>query len=235
MSATAKLTPPRMTRSLHDGGAMWVALAEVGTGGDDRPWETDAVSEQPGRYQRSFSGLIAAIVITLVAVGGFVVVRTFVRDDASNEPQTVDYLEMVGLAQEAGAEVVYPQDLPEGWRATSVVFVPGDRPAFGVGMLTDGGRFVGVRQEEDDLDDLLSTYVDEDAGEIADRGTESIDSAVAPAWQTFEDEGGDLAYAAEVAEARVLVYGSAGADDLRAVVEQLTTEPRGVPDSDRSS
>lgn len=184
------------------------------------------MSEQPGRYQRSFSGLIAAMVITLVAIAGFVLVRAFVRDDVSNEPETVDYLEMVGLAQDAGAEVVYPRDLPDGWRATSVDFVPGDRPAFWLGMLTDGGRFVGVRQEEDDLDDLLSTYVEEDAGRIEDQGTESIDSAVAPQWQAFADEGGDLAYAAEVGESWVLVYGSAGSDDLRAVVEQLTTERR---------
>lgn len=192
------------------------------------------MSEQPGRYQRSFSGLIAAMVITLVAIGGFVVVRAFVRDDVSNEPETVDYLEVVGLAQDAGAEVVYPLDLPDGWRATSVDFVPGDRPAFGLGMLTDGGSFVGVRQEEDDLDDLLSIYVEEDAGSIEDQGAESIDSAVAPQWQAFEDEGGDLAYAAEVGESWVLVYGSAGADDLRAVVEQLTTERRGIATSGQS-
>ena len=39
------------------------------------------MSEQAGRYQRSFSGLIGAIVITLLAIGGFVAVRAFVRDD----------------------------------------------------------------------------------------------------------------------------------------------------------
>ena len=41
----------------------------------------------------------------------------------------------------------------------------------------------------------------------------------------FEDEGGDLAYAAELGDDVVMVYGSAGEEDLRVVLERLTTEP----------
>lgn len=182
------------------------------------------MSEQPGRYQRSFSGLIGAIVITLLAIGGFVAVRAIVRDDIEQKPQAVDYLETVGLAQDADYEIVYPAALPDGAIATSVDFRPGRPPTWGLGTLTGDGRFVGLRQEEASLEDLLATYVDEDADDITELDTEALQSDVATEWRAFEDGGGDRAYAAEFGEEYVLVYGSADLEDLRAVVEQLTTE-----------
>lgn len=183
------------------------------------------MSEQPGRYQRSFSGLLGAILITLLAIGGFVAVRAFVRDDASQEPEAIDYLETVGLAQDTGTDIVYPASLPDGWIATSVDFRPGRTPTWGLGMLTRDDQFAGVRQEDDSLDDLLATYLDEDDDEITELPPESFESDLAPEWQVFEDEGGDRAYAAEVGEEYVLVYGSAELDDLRELVELLTTDP----------
>ena len=42
------------------------------------------------------------------------------------------------------------RSLPSGWVATSVDYLPGDRPAFGVGMLTADGKFVGMRQQDID-------------------------------------------------------------------------------------
>lgn len=184
------------------------------------------MSEQPGRYQRSFSGLIAAIVITLLAIGGFVAVRALVRDDVSNEPDTLDYLETVGLAQDAGYDLIYPRDLPEDWRATSVEFGQGDRPEFGLGILTDEGRFVGLRQEDDDLAELLATYLDEDDDEVTELEPTEVVSEIATQWRVFKDEGGDLAYATQVEQTWVMVYGSAGAADLQQLVERLTTDPR---------
>jgi hypothetical protein len=114
---------------------------------------------------------------------------------------------------------VYPERLPRGWIATSVDYVPGDRPAWGVGMLTDGGDFVGVRQEDAPLDDLLDTYVDEQAQE---GGHLAVTGSVAPRWQEYADRGGDHAYAAQLGQDEVLVYGSAPTADLRRVLELLT-------------
>ena len=51
-----------------------------------------------------------------------------------------------------------------------------------------------------------------------------ISGSVAPEWQTFSDPGGDHAFAAELGEETVLVYGSAPEDELRALVASLTTE-----------
>lgn len=184
------------------------------------------MSEQAGRYQRSTGGLIGAIVITLVAVGGFVVFRALVRDEVEKEPEALDYLESVGFAQEAGVEIAYPASVPEGWAATSVDYQPGDPPAWGLGFLTDETLFVGVRDEDSSLDDLLETYVEEDENKIEQLADEDLDSDVAPTWEVFEDSGGDRAYAAEVGDRVVLVYGSAPAEDLELVVEELTTQPR---------
>lgn len=184
------------------------------------------MSEKPGRYQRSTAGLIGAILITLVAIGGFVVLRALVRDEVEAEPEPVDYLESVGFAQDAGADVAYPSSVPEGWAATSVDYQPGDPPAWGVGFLTDEMLFVGVRDEDASLDDLLETYVDEDEDDIEQLEDRKVDSQVSPSWEVFVDDGGDRAYATEVGDRVVLVYGSAPSEDLELVVERLTTDAR---------
>ena len=49
--------------------------------------------------------------------------------------------------------------------------------------------------------------------------------SVASTWETYSDEGGDLAYAAEVGGMTVLVYGSADRDDIEQLVGSLTTRP----------
>ena len=119
--------------------------------------------------------------------------------------------------------MVYPAGLPAGWIATSATFIPGDDPAFGVGMLTDDEQFVGVRQEDAPPDDLLTTYVDEETTE----GEElAVPGSVARTWRSFTDAGGDRAYAATLGDDEVLVYGSASAADLRQVIGSLTTERR---------
>jgi Protein of unknown function (DUF4245) len=175
-----------------------------------------------GRYQRSFAGMIGAMLITLVVIGAFVAFRALNRDELEQRPEAVDYLETVQLVQEAGVSVVYPPTLPEGWIATSVDYTPGERPQWGLGLLTDDEQFAGVRQEDAALDDLLATYVDEQTSELDDA---EIPGSVAHRWQVFEDEGGDLAFAAEVGDDWVLVYGSASRDDLESIVKSLTTDP----------
>jgi hypothetical protein len=180
------------------------------------------VTETPGRYQRSASGLVGALVVTLLVTGAFVVFRALTRDELEVRPDSVDYLEQAGLAQEVGLDVVYPSDLPDGWQATNVEVVPGNRPVWSVSLLTDDQRYIGIRQEDDQLDDLLATYVDENVQTLP--GVRVADS-VAREWQVFGDDGGDLAYAAQLDDEVVMVYGSAGEQDLRLVLDRLTTEP----------
>jgi hypothetical protein len=180
------------------------------------------VSEQGGRYQRSFAGMIGALLITLLVIGSFVAFRALNRDDLEARPDAVDYLDTVGLIQDDGGSVVYPPSLPEGWIATSVDFTPGEEPRWGLGFLTDDGKYVGLRQEDDSLDELLATYVDEEPKELAET---EFPGSLAPTWRVFEDDGGDTAFAAELGDDWVLVYGSASRQDLESMVERLTIDP----------
>ncbi len=194
----------------------------------DAGWDTGGVTQtQPApptrgakRYPRTFGGLIAAMVVTVVAVVGYWLAQNATRDTPEMSPEPVDYLEAVTLMQGAGLTVAYPASLPAGWTATSVHPTAGDEPSWGLGMLTDDGKFAGVRQEDASTDELVETYVDEGA----EPGDEvSLDSPIAQTWTTWSDEKGDHAYAAELGDEVLLVYGSAPVEDLRALAESLTT------------
>ena len=177
---------------------------------------------RPGRYQRSIAGGIGSMIVLVLVVLAFVLFRGAFRDNDAVEQERVDYLAVVGPAQESGFDAVYPPTLPKGWKATSVDFDPGERPAWGVGMLTDEGEFVGLRQQDTDLDSLLDFYVDEDAveGDVV-----PVDGAIAPDWQEWSDDGGDHAFAATIGGYEVLVYGQAPVDDLLTIVRSLTDAP----------
>ena len=161
------------------------------------------------------AGIDRAVVCGL-SIGGYVAFRAVTRDDLEVEPQTVDYLEAVGFAQEADLTVVYPPTVPEGWQATSVESQPGRQ--WGIGFLTPDG-FAGVHQSEAGSSDLLETYVDEDPIEgdpVTIAGSE---------WETWTDDGGDVAYLGDVEGQQVLVYGSAPPAALQSLAASLTTAP----------
>jgi len=182
----------------------------------------DQPGDRPGRYERTIAGGVGSMIVLVLVVLAFVGLRAVFRDNDAVDVDPVDYLSVVGPAQDAGVPVVYPPTLPDGWKATSVDFDPGDRPAWGVGMLTDDGKFVGVRQEDADLDSLLDTYVDEDATE---GDTVTVEGALVPEWQEWSDAGGDHAYAASIGDYEILVYGPAPTDDLLTIVRSLTDAP----------
>ncbi|HEY0949428.1 DUF4245 family protein [Nocardioides sp.] len=175
---------------------------------------------RPGRYPRTTGGLIGSILVLVVAVLAIVLVRGTFRETPTYEPEHVDYLALVTSVQQAGLTPAYPPRLPEGWYVKDASFTPGDRPVLDLAMTTADDRFAGLHQEDRDVDDLVDTYVGGDATE----GDEvHVDGSVAPVWQTFSDPGGDHAFAAQLGEETVLVYGSASEDELRALVESLTT------------
>ncbi len=177
--------------------------------------------ERPGRYQRSTNGLVGAILVTVVAVVGFIALLSLFRDEPDVESVRVDYLEIVGLAQDAKLRPVYPAELPSGWTATKAEVLPDDEPDFDLGLLTDDEEFVGVVWTDEDVDDLLAERVDDENLETTDRFT--VSGSVATEWQGFADPGGDRAYAAQVRGRTVLVYGTASEDDMAKIVASLTT------------
>lgn len=178
------------------------------------------MSEQPSRYNRSFGGMTGALLVTVVFVLAFVLWRSLFQDgDEENPTPTVDWRESVTLAEQADLPVVHPRELPAGWRATSVELRAGDRPVWGMGVLTDDGRFVGIRQEDASVADLVETYIDEDATAGPDA---SVASDVTGTWQTWSDDGGDHGYSTELGDETLLVYGSASTGDLETYLGLLT-------------
>ncbi|MFB9313630.1 DUF4245 family protein [Nocardioides plantarum] len=188
------------------------------------------MSEQGGRYNRSFEGLIGAIIVIVVAVLGFVVFRGLFSDPPEQEVPEVDYVMLVRGLQDIGVDVVYPADLPEGWQASKVQYDPGERPRVEINLYTDDDEFVGIRQVDDDVDDLLAEAGIEDA----DEGTPLTGPAagsVADRWDSWADPDGDHAYTTTVAGDTVLVYGGVSADELADVVGRLTTDSLTTPSS----
>ncbi len=177
---------------------------------------------RPGKYQRSAGGLVTALLITVVAVGGLLWVLGLFRSDTSIRPDEVDYLAIAGEAQDAELAPVYPASLPDGWFATAYEIQPGEEPVLEIRLLTGDDDFAGIHQSSASASELVRTYVDEDA---TPTDIYSDADSVAGAWQGYEDEGGDTAYAAEVGGKTVLVYGSASAEELQDLIGRLTTEP----------
>ncbi|WP_157829644.1 DUF4245 domain-containing protein [Nocardioides alpinus] len=176
--------------------------------------------ERPSRYTRSFSGMIGALIVTVLFVLAFVAWRGLFRTDVDNTPVAVDWQESVELAEQVGLQVVHPRELPAGWTATSVdPYFGSDDPRWGLGVLTEDGDFIGIRQEDSSADDLAERYVDEkaEAGEDA-----TVPSEVTDTWQTYSDDGGDHGYATELGDEAVLVYGSAPVEDIEAYLGLLT-------------
>ncbi len=176
------------------------------------------MSEKPSRYDRTFPGLIGAMIVTLLAVVAFVAWRGTFRDNKEVEVPTVDWRQSVELAQEANLPIVAPTDLPDGWRATSVDLVAVGDQRWGMGVLTDSESFVGLRQQDASLVTMVETYIDKDA---ESGGEVTLESSVSTTWETWSDDGGDLGYATEVGDDVLLVYGSAGKEALEEFIALL--------------
>lgn len=192
----------------------------------------DDPREAPARYNRTTNGLLAALLVTMLAVGAFVLFREVFRDPPKIPRDAVDYVGTVEDAQAGGIALIYPRELPDGWTTTTIDFVPGERPAWGIGMLTDDGRYVGMRQEYADVDELLAVYVDENA-EPGDEITFDTDLET-ESWQIWADAGGDLAYTTtldggdeSVLGDTLMVYGSASRDDQEKLISLLTLDDLG--------
>lgn len=179
-----------------------------------------------GRYQRSAAGLVTSLVVTVVAIGAVLFFMGVFRNDFETRPERVDYLEAVTSAQSAGLTPSYPRSLPEGWIATGVDIAPGDQPSFMLRLLTDDNKFVAVRQEAASPLALLHQWVDEEV-EVAEGYSvpDDVRRPVARDWKGYTDDGGDTAYVADVGEETLMVFGSASAADLQAVIGALVTTP----------
>lgn len=181
--------------------------------------------ERPGRYTRSFGGLVGAMLVMVVIVVLAWVGLGLFRDEAEFEPTPIDYDASISALVENGATLAYPAQVPQGWRVNNLAYDP-DVPVFTLALLTDDSDFVGVHHGREDLDAVLERLVDESPDEGGSVELTDGDGSTAT-WQVFTDDGGDTAYLRVGDERRdptlTLVYGSAPEAQLRAVVASLRT------------
>lgn len=174
------------------------------------------MSGRPGRYQRSFAGMVGAMAVLLLAVAAFVLFRDAVRDEPRTPVRAIDYVRPAEYAKEqASFDLLAPRELPEGWKATSVRYTPGRAEAWHLGLLTDEGRYVGLEQADELVSTMVRDHVDENAAQGEDV---EIDGET---WQTWTDEDGDTALVREEPDLVTLVVGTAGQDTLVDFVRSL--------------
>jgi Protein of unknown function (DUF4245) len=160
------------------------------------------VSEQAGRYQRSFGGMLAALLVLGLVVVGYVVIRALVLPDHDTSEPTVDYAQVVPPARKAADfDLVAPTRLPNGWSATSVRFDPGPPQHWHLGVLTPEQRYVGLEQGDRPVAEMLDEYVDKAASRQA------ATDVAGRTWSTYTDAGGDLAFVRRSGTATTLVVG----------------------------
>ena len=174
------------------------------------------MSEQPGRYQRSFPGMIGAMVVLLLVVGAFVVFRDVNRNAPEDPAQAVDFERPAQYARTAADfPLLAPDQLPEGWIATSVSFDEVRRQAWHLGTLTDEQRYVGLEQAQRPVESMVEDYVDEEATQGDDV---TIDGVV---WQTWTDEGDDLALVRQAEDVTTLLVGRVPQETLEELLDSL--------------
>lgn len=174
------------------------------------------MSEQPGRYQRSFPGMIGAMAVLLVVVIGFVLFRDVNRTEPESPIEPVDWRQPASYARGvADFPLLAPRRLPDGWIATSVRFTDGTQQAWHLGLLTDRERYVGFEQSPRPVEEMVEEHVDPEAEEGP---SVRVDGET---WQTFEDEGGDLALVREDEAVTTLVVGRVSQDALEQLILTL--------------
>ncbi len=142
------------------------------------------------------------------------------------DPTPVDYLAAVDAAQENGIAVFYPDEIPDGWIVTSVAVPLAPGQPWGLGMLTEDGRFVGIRQESQSAEELAQDRLGEGAQITAQAG---VDTAELTGWRTVlpgADHEDDRGLITVIDGESVLVYGSADAAELARVATSLTAAKR---------
>ncbi|NUR06361.1 MAG: DUF4245 domain-containing protein [Nocardioidaceae bacterium] len=160
------------------------------------------MSEQAGRYQRSFGGMVGAMVVLVAVVLAWVGFRALTTSPPENPVQTVDYRADVPAAKRAADfDLVAPPTLPDGWRATTVTFTDEPEQHWHLGVLTDAGRYVGLEQGRQSAGSMVHRYVDE----RAQRGTPVRVGSTS--WATWTDPGGDTALVRRDGGTTTLVVG----------------------------
>jgi hypothetical protein len=144
--------------------------------------------------------------------------RLLSRPQEGDPVRPVDYVATWDAARDvAPFELLAPPDLPEGWRATSVRYVPGDDATWHIGVLTDEDKYVGIEQAVGGVEVLVDEYAAEadSQGSVDVGGTE---------WELLR-EGDETTLVRDDGRSATLVTGDAGPEDVEFVAASLSATP----------
>lgn len=165
------------------------------------------------------SVLVLGVVLVLVYGVGQLI---YGRDPESVAPE-VDYASAAQSAQQvADFGVLVPATLPDGWRANSARYEPGDRGGWHLGMLTDDDEYIGVEQMKRSETALVREFAE---GSTED-GTVTIDGR---AWQVRSGASNPVVLVTTIDGTTVLVTATAPREQVERYVASL--EPQGQPAS----
>lgn len=175
------------------------------------------------------SGMVGAMLVSVLVIVAFVAFRAINRDDLELEREPIEYLPVVAAIQEAGfADAAYPPTLPAGWKAVGAKRL---ETGWAMDLYTGSGTYVGIRQEDRRASDMVDEYLGEDAEQGDDV---TIPGELGPEWETFSEADGDRGLAVEVGELQLLVFGAIDADELKVFAGGLVTSPVESPSATSS-
>jgi hypothetical protein len=192
---------------------------------------SQAPSGRPARRGMSWrwSDVARSLAVVLAVIGVVALYQAVLTEDPAQPNPTVDYATAVEAARgDADYPVAAPTELPDGWRATSVRYSPGESWSWHLGVLTGDEEYVGLEQAPLKPD----TLVDEVAEGTRPAGTTSVDGT---AWQVRrDDDRGETTLVRYTGGVTTIVTGSASQATLEDYVRSLGPEPRSAdPATDR--
>ncbi|MDT0342399.1 DUF4245 domain-containing protein [Streptomyces litchfieldiae] len=171
----------------------------------------DAVTGEPPRRRQRFDSIRNMVLsLAVICAGAFGLVLFNPGDQPEGSTPTVSYeVEATTAARAAPYELLVPEGLPEGWRATSVRYEPlGEFGAtWHLGFLDPDDEYVAVRQADGDAGEFVAD---------ATRDAEDTGSATAAGgrdWARYEGSKYDALVLAEP-DATTVVMGTASFDRL---------------------
>ena len=162
--------------------------------------------ERPARYQRSFSGLVAAMVVLVGVVAVVAVLQWSTTPKDTNPTPAIDYKPLLGAARADGRLLSpAPASLPRGWRATSETYVRTSPPSWHLGLFGPGDAYLGIDESSGSETDYVQTVVGDGATE---NGSITLTGALAGRWHTWAEPGGDFALSRRTDRGTIVVITS---------------------------
>ncbi|WP_162606024.1 DUF4245 domain-containing protein [Jiangella aurantiaca] len=170
------------------------------------------------RGNPSLGDILRSVGVLAGVIAAFAIVFNLLNDPEPRLPDPVDYQPALEVARaEYGYDVLAPEPVPDGWRATSVDFAQeasGDR--WRLGFLIDGEQFVGLEQTDGEIE----SYRDDRLADFQPDGESTIDGVT---WERLleEDDQPDRALVRVDGGALTIVRGTVSYEGLEEFVTLL--------------